>query len=88
MLQGQASARLEWCAVMWPCFAAKPSSASYHNCTEWAGVMGGLQLMPWQRCKLFTQLEATTEQLELNSLDEHSEANPGHTKLYIEGNSL
>lgn len=50
--------------------------------------MGGLQLMPWQRCKLFTQLEAAIEQLELNSLDEHGEANPGHTKLYIGGNSL
>lgn len=50
--------------------------------------MGGLQLMPWQRCKLFTQLEAAIEQLELDSLDEHSEANPGHTKLYIGGNSL
>lgn len=36
--------------------------------------------MPWKRCKLFTQLEAAIGQLELNSLAEHSEANPGHTK--------
>lgn len=52
-------------------FAAKPSAASYHHCTEQAGVMGGLtslgsSVMPWQRCKLFTQLEAAIEQLELN----------------------
>lgn len=44
--------------------------------------------MPQQRCKLFTQLEAAIEQLELNSLAEHSEANPGHIKLYIGANSL
>lgn len=93
MLQGQASDCLEWCAVMWASFAAKPLSASYHNCTEWAGVMGGLYLngsplMPQQRFKLFTQVEAVIEQLELNSLAEHSEVNPGHAKLYIGGNSL
>lgn len=44
--------------------------------------------MPQQRCRLFTQLGAVIEQLQLNSLAEHSKANPRHTKLYIRGNSL